>query len=97
MVTLAWILWAVGIMVCGLNLYLSVFRYRVHQLRSPTSGYRSVSGIPALGSMLVIVALVLGSLPECAFVAGIALALADTGGLHWFVGTLAWHALKART
>jgi hypothetical protein len=54
-----------------------------------------MSGIPAVGSVLVVGALALGSLPAWALISGSAFAVLDTGGLHWFVGGLAWQAMKS--
>jgi hypothetical protein len=87
---------------CWLNFYLSFIRYPLHRLRGqPRETFRWTSGIPLIGSLCVVAGLVLmkvsGALPSTAL---LALALAsvalDTGGIHWFIGTMVWWWLKER-
>jgi hypothetical protein len=83
--------------VCVLNFYLSFLRYPVHALRGKADEYRWVSGLPLLGSALVVLSLSLVQLPIWALVIGVIVAALDTGGMHWFVGVLAWQALRQRS
>jgi hypothetical protein len=47
-----------------------------------------------IGSVLiVIVAALFFGLPHWMRITGILLALIDTGGIHWFIGSLAWHSM----
>ena len=83
-----------GGFLCALNFYLSFLRYALYSLRGRKGEYRYVSGVPLLGSFLVVALLIPLELPNCARIAGVALAALDTGGLHWFIGTMAWQAMK---
>ena len=87
--TLAWIAFPLGALLCLTNFYLSFLRYSLHRLRGlPKELYRSVSGIPLFGSLFVALSLFsLYDMPGMIPVAA-ALILIDTGGIHWFVGTM---------
>jgi hypothetical protein len=93
---LAWISFAMGALFCVSNFYLSFLRYPLHRLLGmPTDAYRWVSGVPIIGTLFVILALtalypVQGVLPLA-----IILAVIDTGGIHWFIGTLLFQSLRA--
>jgi hypothetical protein len=86
-----------GVLVCALNFYLSFVRYPLHLLRGNPGQYRHVSGLPVLGSVLVVAALLMTRLPGWAVTLGIASAVLDTGGLHWFAAVMAWDALIRRS
>jgi hypothetical protein len=92
---LAWIALSLGATFCVHSFYLSFLRYPLHRLRglSPES-YRRESGIPVFGS--VFVALSLFRLHSVAWVVptAIALIVADTGGIHWFVGVIIYQWLR---
>jgi hypothetical protein len=81
-----------GCAVCALNFYLSFVRYANFYIAGPTSEYRFVSGIPLTGSLVALACFVCFRLPHWAWLIGIICALADTGGIHWFLGTMLWHA-----
>jgi hypothetical protein len=86
-----------GAFLCALNFYLSFLRYPLYCVRGRKGEYRYVSGAPLFGSFLVVVFLIrpeMLQLPRWARFAGLALAALDTGGLHWFIGTMAWQAIK---
>lgn len=87
--TLAWIAFALGALLCLTNFYLSFLRYPLYRLRGlPKESYRWVSGIPLFGSLFVGLSLFgLSDLTGMVSVA-VVLIVIDTGGLHWFVGTM---------
>jgi hypothetical protein len=96
------LLTAVGVAISCLNFYLSVVRYPLHRWRGkPRSEFRWISGFPLLGSLGVVVGLVLmklsSGLPPTLVVAlALAIAVLDTGGLHWFVGSQVWRHFERR-
>ena len=94
---LAYALFGVGGAICAVNLYLSFLRYPLYAWRRKVDVYRRVSGLPVLGSGLVLVALILGQPPTWAVTAGVMLAVLDTGGIHWFIGAMAWQVLDRRS
>ena len=83
-----------GAYLCALNFYLSFLRYPLYLLRARESEYRYVSGVPLFGSFLVVLLLIPPALPTWARVVGFVSAALDTGGLHWFIGVMVWHAVK---
>ena len=87
--TLAWIAFGLGALLCLTNFYLSFLRYPLHRLRRlPKESYRWVSGFPLFGSLFVGLSLLgLHDLSGMIPVA-VVLILIDTGGIHWFVGTM---------
>jgi hypothetical protein len=90
---LAWIAFCVGAWLCATNCYLSFVRYPLHRLRGLTrESYHWVSGIPLFGTLFVALALLSLHSTPWILPAGVALILADTGGIHWCVGTLIFHA-----
>ena len=86
---------ALGGVLCCLNFYLSFLRCLVHRMSGKSSeSYRHVSGIPLLGSLLVAVSLFKFWQPSWLLAAAIGLILVDTGGLHWFLGTIVYDAIS---
>ena len=89
--TLFWL----GAFICVVNFYLSFLRYRIFLLRGGRkSEYKWTSGTPLIGSLFVLV----GLTPETRWIliAGLILILIDTGGLHWFLGSMLYQWI-ART
>lgn len=84
------IIFAIGALITLFNFYLSYLRYPVHIAAGGTrETYRWVSGVPLLGSFLLWLSVPL--LPSVIFkVVAILLSLLDTGGIHWFLGTMWW-------
>ena len=75
-----------GLLLGILNAYLSMIRPCLYRLRHGSmEGYRFVSGLPLVGSVLVIAAGVFGfgALPTA--VVGLVTLALDTGGLPWFL------------
>jgi hypothetical protein len=69
-----------------LNFYLSFVRGWVHRRRHGSmEGYRYVSGIPLLGNLGLLAALMLGMGAAGTATVGLALCALDTGGLPWFL------------
>jgi hypothetical protein len=83
--------------MCLWNFYLSFLRYPLFRLNGgKRDEFRWVSGLPLVGSALVAVA-ALCSLSEPRLLwPAIGLILIDTGGLHWFNGTVTYHWLLDR-
>ena len=87
---------AVGGLLCLTNFYLSFLRVPLLLRRGqPREEIRFVSGLPVLGSLLVLVALLLG-LDGIERIAAWSLLVIDTGGLHWFAFSMALDALHER-
>ena len=87
--TIVWILFGLGALLCAINFYLSFLRYPLHRLRGLSKeSYHWVSGFPLFGSLFV--ALSLLGLHDIAWMipAAVFFMLIDTGGIHWFVGTM---------
>ncbi len=82
-------LFCLGAFICVVNFYLTFLRYRIFLLRGGRkSEYKWMSGTPYIGSLFVLVGL--SSLHETRLIliAGLILMLIDTGGLHWFLGSM---------
>ncbi len=94
-----WILFAFGASVCLFNVYTSWIRYPLHRLRGRSAEtFRWVSGIPVVGSITLVVAWAIWirhSDSTLLDVAVWALAIADTGGLHWFAGVMLYQSVAA--
>lgn len=84
------VLFSLGAFISSLNFYLSWLRYPVHRLRGGTRDeYKWVSGFPLVGSILLWFSIPCllehQPWPWIALVSS----LFDTGGIHWFAGTMA--------
>lgn len=90
----AYFLFGLGAYVCCLNFYLSFLRYPLCKLSGREC--RWVSGFPLVGSLLVVLAGVVFHDAPVFFWGGMVIALLDTGGLHWLVGTMLWMYLFHR-
>jgi hypothetical protein len=94
---LAYPLYTLGAVLCAMNFYLSFLRAPLLIRKGvPRDEIRHVSGAPLLGTVFVLVGLpavqhVPGLVPL-----GILLILIDTGGPHWFVGTMLFMAVGGR-
>ncbi len=83
------ILFFLGGVICAVNFYLSFLRYPIFLLRGGRkSEFRWISGTPVIGSLSVAVGLVYLHQTSWILLAGLVLILIDTGGLHWFAGTI---------
>jgi hypothetical protein len=94
---LAWLAFLVGGLVSALNFYLSFCRYRVHRFRGGSrDSYRSVSGFPIVGSLLVALSIV--RLYDVPWILVFALVLIgiDTGGIHWLAGVLIYQTFSRK-
>jgi hypothetical protein len=75
-----------GTIIAILNLYLSLLRPLRYRWRGqPTEDYRHISGIPLIGTLLILAAAVIGFGSFVVATAGIAATLADTGSPFWFL------------
>ena len=85
---------ALGALVCLLNFYISFIRMPLLTAlgRSP----RRVSGFPLFGSVMLVTAAVLSWEKRALALTLLAIAALDTGGIHWFLGSLFWRSLVAR-
>jgi hypothetical protein len=95
---LSWAGFFVGGWLCALNFYLSFLRYPVHRMRGmPKESYRWVSGIPVFGSAFVALSLIRLHSFSLVLISGIVLIAIDTGGIHWFVGSMIYQARHGKT
>ena len=80
-----WSFAVMAVAVAGLNVYLSfIAPWRYERETGSVEGYRSMSGLPAIGGFFVLFA---GALIPASPMVGAGLLLvyvADTGGLPWF-------------
>lgn len=92
---LLYLLYFLGAFFCALNFHLSFLRVPLLRRRGvPPKDIPHVSGAPLVGSLFVLVGLgaaheVPGLLPL-----GAILILLDTGGPHWFVGTMLYAVIR---
>jgi hypothetical protein len=90
-----WVLFAFGAYLCALNFYLSFLRYPLYLRRGlPKESYKFASGIPIIGSLILFLLARYTNLPPVMFYAAIGLIIADTGGIHWAVASIAYYGLK---
>ena len=90
------ILFGLGALVTALNVYRSFLRYPIHRARGGArETYRWISGIPLFGSLLLWVSIGLLPTHGLKWLADL-LSIFDTGGVHWFMGTMLWTGTAAR-
>jgi hypothetical protein len=82
--------WGLGLVALGLLVGIAnvalTFRPAVHRWkRGSMTGYRNVSGLPILGTLLVVVGGVLGFGSLACGVLGLVTLAIDTNGLIWFL------------
>ena len=94
MISARFFILGLGSLVCIANFYLSYLRYPLFLLTGRKAEFRFVSGFPFVGSLMVVACLIFFRLPCWSVIAGIVLALLDTGGIHWFIGSIAWHSMR---
>jgi hypothetical protein len=83
-----------GAFICVVNFYTSWLAYPVHKfIFKRTEKFQFSSGFPLLGSLFIVLSLTFYQYSMFVFWAGVTLALLDTGGVHWFVGTLIYQKL----
>jgi hypothetical protein len=89
---IAFVLCGVGTLITCINVYLSFIQYPIHRWRGGTrENFRWISGFPIFGSLFLwigAVLLLLAGEPTWMCSAALVISLFDTGGLHWFVGTM---------
>ncbi len=91
---LIYLFFAVGAWLSLLNFYISFIRMRLLTAlgRSP----RRVSGFPLFGSVILVIGAVQFWDRRGLALTALAIAALDTGGIHWFLGTLLWMSLASR-
>jgi hypothetical protein len=94
MLILAYFLFAVGAFVSILNFHLSFIRPLVCRLRHREC--RFISGFPLVGSLLLVASFFCFPSEHALRWAALIIALFDTGGIHWFCGTMVYDALRGR-
>jgi len=88
------ILFCLGSFICAMNFYLSFVRYPIFLLRGGRkSEYQWISGAPFIGSVSAAVGLVSLYETRWILIAGLLLILVDTGGVHWFLGSMLYRCL----
>lgn len=91
---IGWVSIGLAALIGALNFYLSFLSGPLHHLRGLKS--QSNSGLPMIGSIFLLVALVcLWSVKTAWITAGL-IALIDTGGLPWFAAVMAIRGIVAR-
>ena len=82
-------LFGLGTLITCVNVYTSFIRYPLHRWRGGTADdFRWISGFPLFGSLFLwLAALLLIPWPVLMWTA-LVISLLDTGGLHWFAGTM---------
>jgi hypothetical protein len=97
MKSISTILLILGGFICCLNLYLSVPRYLLHKYRGgKKEDYNWISGIPVVGSLLVALSLLVFWQINWILAVSVIFFLIDTGGPHWFAGTMIYHQTRGR-
>jgi hypothetical protein len=72
--------------LAAVNFYLSFIRPRLHSLRRGSmDGYRHISGIPVVGTLLLTMGALFGFGAVGSTLIGIGAFAFDTGGSVWFV------------
>ena len=80
-----------------MNFYWAVLRYPLHQMRGGTeSDFRWISAAPLFGSVLIVLTLPFLGTPSWIWWTGVVFAVADVGGIHWFVLIMVWMTLTGR-
>jgi len=75
-----------AVAIAGVNFYLSFVRPRLYRFRHDSmDGYRFVSGVPIIGSVLTIMGAIFGFGAIGLAILGIIAFALDTGGSGWFV------------
>lgn len=95
MMYILYILLVIGCFISLLNFYLSFVRYLIFRWRGGSANdYHWISGYPLVGSILVVLSLLLMPASFWLLWFGIVCAVLDTGGLHWFAGTMLVSAVR---
>jgi hypothetical protein len=94
MYILACCLFVVGAFMSILNFHLSFVRPLICRLRRREC--RFISGFPLLGSLLLVISFFCFPAEQAMRWVALAIALFDTGGIHWFGGTMLYHSLRGR-
>jgi hypothetical protein len=92
---LGWTLFTLAMALAALNFYLSFVRKPLARLLRRE--YRHVSGIPGVGTFLLILAALFLFQSEVFWWGAAVVAVADTGGLPWFAGVMLWTSLRRPT
>jgi hypothetical protein len=92
------VLAVVGLVLSLINFYLSFIRRLLFNALGKATQYKWASGIPLIGSLLLWVSSVGYYLQGKTILSCISIAasLLDTGGIHWFIGSMLYHALKKK-
>jgi hypothetical protein len=77
-----------------INFYLSFLRAPIYKLLGRDCP--NVSGIPLIGNLFVLVAMLLVERTAAVWMIATLLILIDTGGLPWFLLTVSWMTLRAQ-
>jgi hypothetical protein len=90
------IMLVVGSMIATVNFWLSFIRPLSRRISN--SSVKSVSGIPLFGSLLLWAAAWMFYPSSDLTCWALSISLIDTGGPHWFLGTLLYHSyIQKRT
>lgn len=86
-----------GALVAAINFFSSFLRYPLHRLRGRTPGtFRFVSGLPAIGTILIGLAVLLAWGDVRGVVIAAVLCVLDTAGLPWFLISMIHASIRER-
>ena len=93
------VLLCIGAFIACFNFHLSFTRPWFYRLRrGGLEGYNHSSGAPLIGSFAFVGAAILLRDSTIWMVTALVVALFDTGGVHWMIGSILWHErMKPRT
>lgn len=97
--TVNWILVSIGVlggMICIFNFHLSFIRCAIYKMKGKLNEYRWASGIPLFGSLFVGLSIFEFFDISWLLALSLFLILIDTGGVHWFLASMIWHAFPKR-
>jgi hypothetical protein len=89
-------IFVLGLLICALNFFLSFLQILRLRMTGGKSQCRFISGLPLIGSLFTTAALMFLRGPRWVWISGVILAVLDTGGIHWFFGSMVWHQYLSR-
>ena len=95
MVFLGIVFLVLAAVIAAVNFFLSFVRYPL--CRFFGWKYPHISGLPAVGTLSLALANLLLPSSTLLLRGTLILAVADTGGIPWFVAVVAWHLLSRRS
>lgn len=89
---LGFTLLGVGAFISLINFYQTFLRFPLYRVRGGArERYQWVSPVPMIGSALLVISAILLRDSTLWVIVAMAIAILDTGGIHWFVFWMIWH------